>query len=55
MRFIGGSTARHDSEFDEVRWVPIEEGMSMLSYPNEVQIVKKARQIAELRWFHDKR
>lgn len=54
MRFIGGSTDRHDSEFDEVRWVPIEEGIRMLSYTNEVQIVKKARQIAKLRWFHDK-
>lgn len=54
MRFIGGSTDRHDSEFDQVCWVPIEKGICMLSYPNEVQIVKKAKQISELRWFHDK-
>lgn len=38
----GGDTANHDHEFDEVHWFPVEEAMRLMSYPNEVTIVRKA-------------
>ena len=40
MGALGGDTARHDHEFDEVKWVPVEEALSTLTYPGEVQVVK---------------
>ena len=41
----GGSTERHDPEFDEVKWLPIEQAAQQITYPNEVRILEKARQI----------
>ncbi len=40
MGALGGDTSRHDHEFDEVKWVPVEEALSTLTYPGEVQVVK---------------
>ena len=42
MEAIGGDTSQHDHEFDEVRWVPIEEARSLMSYPTERDIVEQA-------------
>jgi RimJ/RimL family protein N-acetyltransferase/8-oxo-dGTP pyrophosphatase MutT (NUDIX family) len=41
----GGSTADHDQEYDRVEWVPVEEACRRLSYPNEVEIVRKASEM----------
>jgi hypothetical protein len=38
----GGSLACHDSEFDAVRWFPVEEALRLLRYPNERDIVRRA-------------
>jgi 8-oxo-dGTP pyrophosphatase MutT (NUDIX family) len=46
MEAVGGSLERHDHEFDEVRWVPIDEAMSLLSYPTERQVVETALTVA---------
>jgi 8-oxo-dGTP pyrophosphatase MutT (NUDIX family) len=46
MKPVGGSLEQHDHEFDEVRWVPIEEGRRMLSYPTERQMVEQALSVA---------
>ena len=46
MQPIGGSLDAHDHEFDEVRWVPIEEGRRMLTYPTERQVVEQALSVA---------
>ena len=42
MVATGGSLADHDFEFDRVEWSPIEEACHVLTYPNEVSIIKKA-------------
>ena len=42
MKAVGGDTAQHDQEYDEVRWVEIDEALSRLGYPNEAAIVRQA-------------
>ena len=42
MRAVGGSTEEHDAEFDEVRWFPVEEALSLMQYPNEARTLEKA-------------
>ena len=41
----GGCTDKHDNEFDEVRWFPIEDGLKILTYSNEATVLKKAHTI----------
>ena len=38
----GGSLDGHDAEFDVVRWVPVEEALRFMRYPNEKDIVRRA-------------
>jgi 8-oxo-dGTP pyrophosphatase MutT (NUDIX family) len=42
MESVGGDGAGHDHEFDEVRWVPLEEARTLMSYPTEREIVEQA-------------
>jgi 8-oxo-dGTP pyrophosphatase MutT (NUDIX family) len=42
MRPIGGSTDAHDAEFDEVRWVPLEEALALLTHATERSVVEDA-------------
>ncbi len=43
MTHKGGSTDRHDPEFDEVRWFSSEEeALRRLSYANEANVLEKA-------------
>jgi 8-oxo-dGTP pyrophosphatase MutT (NUDIX family) len=42
FRPIGGDTALHDHEFDEARWVPVEEALNLMTYKNEARVVRKA-------------
>jgi len=46
MEAVGGSLDQHDREFDEVRWVPIDEARRLLSYPTERQVVETALSVA---------
>jgi 8-oxo-dGTP pyrophosphatase MutT (NUDIX family) len=46
MEAVGGSLDEHDHEFDEVRWVPIDEARRLLSYPTERQVVETALSVA---------
>lgn len=46
MEAVGGSLEQHDHEFDEVRWVPIDEARLLLSYPTERQVVEEALSVA---------
>jgi 8-oxo-dGTP pyrophosphatase MutT (NUDIX family) len=46
MQAVGGSLEDHDHEFDEVRWVPVDEALRMLSYPTERQVVEQALSVA---------
>ena len=46
MSATGGDVSRHDHEFDDVRWMPVEEASKVLSYPNEVRIVQEGLSMA---------
>lgn len=42
---IGGTPDAHDWEFDLVRWVPIDEALTMMTYENEAAMVRQAAQL----------
>jgi 8-oxo-dGTP pyrophosphatase MutT (NUDIX family) len=42
MAASGGSVDEHDFEYDRVEWLPVEEACRLLSYKNEVDMVRKA-------------
>jgi 8-oxo-dGTP pyrophosphatase MutT (NUDIX family) len=42
LECLGGNTADHDEEVEEVRWVPIDEAMRTLTYKNEREMLEKA-------------
>jgi len=39
---VGGSLEDHDAEFDIVKWFLAEESYAILSYRNEVEIIRRA-------------
>jgi 8-oxo-dGTP pyrophosphatase MutT (NUDIX family) len=39
---VGGDLARHDREFDEVRWVPFNEASTLLTFETERALVARA-------------
>lgn len=43
MEAAGGSLDLHDHEYDLVKWFDLDEAIERLSYPNEAEIVRKAR------------
>lgn len=45
MEPIGGDLARHDHEFERVRWVPFDEAGELLSFPTERELVATAREL----------
>ncbi len=47
MEPVAGSLARHDREFDQVRWFLAEEALRVLSYPNEREMVRRAVRLIE--------
>ena len=47
MRYIGGSTADHDDEVVDARWVEIREAESMLAFKEERRMVALAREALE--------
>ena len=49
MAMVGGNTARHDVEFDVVQWFALPEALQRLNYDNEVQVLKRASELIELR------
>jgi 8-oxo-dGTP pyrophosphatase MutT (NUDIX family) len=49
FRPVGGDPSLHDHEFDDVRWFPVQEGLKLLTYRNEVRILRQALDLAEER------
>jgi ADP-ribose pyrophosphatase YjhB (NUDIX family) len=45
MRPIGGDLSLHDHEFDEVRWVQLEEALELMSYATERELVVHAGEL----------
>ena len=43
---VGGDLARHDHEFDEVRWVGFEEARRLLTFETERALVARAAAVA---------
>jgi 8-oxo-dGTP pyrophosphatase MutT (NUDIX family) len=39
---VGGDLARHDHEFDEVRWIPFDSAGTMLTFETERELVARA-------------
>ena len=46
MEAIGGDLADHDHEFDEVRWIPLVEAETLMSFETERSIVAQALPLA---------
>jgi 8-oxo-dGTP pyrophosphatase MutT (NUDIX family) len=42
MRPIGGSLEQHDHEFDEVRWLQVEEALELMTHATERSVVERA-------------
>jgi 8-oxo-dGTP pyrophosphatase MutT (NUDIX family) len=40
--YVSGSTADHDHEVEEARWIPLAEAVSSLSYPGERALIERA-------------
>jgi 8-oxo-dGTP pyrophosphatase MutT (NUDIX family) len=45
MRPIGGRLEDHDHEFDEVRWVQLQEALELMSYATEREMVERAAHV----------
>jgi len=50
MNALGGSTANHDVEFDDVVWFSAEEAVLKLTFENEMGILVKALEFIEERY-----
>jgi 8-oxo-dGTP pyrophosphatase MutT (NUDIX family) len=42
MAPVGGDTANHDHEYDEVGWFPVSEAARRLTFPDEVEMLRRA-------------
>ena len=42
MRAVGGDVSRHDHEYDEVRWLPVDEARRLLSYDTYREMLDRA-------------
>jgi 8-oxo-dGTP pyrophosphatase MutT (NUDIX family) len=40
--FVSGSTADHDHEVDDARWIPLREAVTALTYPGERELIERA-------------
>jgi 8-oxo-dGTP pyrophosphatase MutT (NUDIX family) len=47
LRYLGGSTADHDDEVTEARWVSIGEALHLLSHRDERDMVERAKALLE--------
>jgi 8-oxo-dGTP pyrophosphatase MutT (NUDIX family) len=45
MRAVGGALADHDHEFDEVAWLPVDEGLELMTHATERALVEEAIQL----------
>jgi len=40
--FVSGSTADHDHEVEDARWIPLQDARTSLSYPGERALIERA-------------
>ena len=39
--FVSGSTADHDHEVDDARWIPLRQAVTELTYPGERELIER--------------
>ncbi len=44
IRYESGDTSDHDTDAEEVRWLPIDDALKIMTYPSERQMVEKAKE-----------
>jgi 8-oxo-dGTP pyrophosphatase MutT (NUDIX family) len=49
MAATGGDLSRHDPEYDRVAWFPVQEALKVMSYPNEVEVLRAALRLVDRR------
>ena len=49
MRPIGGRLEDHDHEFDEARWVPLDEALELMTHATEQAVVRRAAELLAAR------
>jgi 8-oxo-dGTP pyrophosphatase MutT (NUDIX family) len=42
MVSTGGDTSRHDPEYDRVAWFPVQRALTVMTYPNEADMIRRA-------------
>jgi 8-oxo-dGTP pyrophosphatase MutT (NUDIX family) len=42
MEALGGDTSRHDHEYEEVRWVPVEDAKRLLTFDTYKEMLARA-------------
>ncbi len=47
MECLGGNTADHDDEVEEVRWFPLGDALRTLTYKNEREVLEKAASLIQ--------
>lgn len=47
MQAVGGETAAHDHEFDDVVWVHLSEAERLLTHRNQLPILRRAAELTE--------
>ncbi|NOY84837.1 MAG: NUDIX hydrolase [Nitrospirae bacterium] len=50
LEYLSGNVCDHDDEVDEARWVPLEEGLKMLTHNSERSILEKASRFLSARF-----
>jgi 8-oxo-dGTP pyrophosphatase MutT (NUDIX family) len=45
LEYVGGDTADHDFEVDAAEWFPVDQAIEKLSYENEQEIARRAREM----------
>lgn len=46
---IGGNIAHHDPEYDRVAWFPVKQALTILTYRNDADVVRRAIDLIERR------
>lgn len=47
LQYLKGETSAHDWEVEEVKWLPVERALSILTYKGEREILAKAKKMIE--------
>lgn len=53
LQYLNGNVDDHDGEVDEARWVPLREGLDMLTHSSERSILEKAARYLSAHYGHD--